>query len=410
MCVPLSAREEVVGVISFVSAESGRRYGPEDLALAEELARRAGTAVENARLYREVEERAQAARVLETVGDGVFLVDRDGVIRLWNRAAQVLTGFRREQVVGQRAVDVLPGWAELASRVPIAVAPGPAAAEALPIELGGGERWISMSGVGFEEGTVYACRDITEERGLERMRQDLVATVSHELRTPLAAIYGAALTLGRDDIELEQGLHAKLLDVIVEESARLADIVNDLLLASQLDADRLDVRVEQCDATALVESVVDAARTHLPDGVSLQVEPSTPDLPAVAADAEQLRQVLDNLIDNAVKYSPDGGEVRIALEGAGDVVRFRVADQGLGVPSPEHSRIFEKFYRLDPDMTRGIGGTGLGLYISRELVRRVNGRIWVEPNDGRGSVFYVEIPAATATAGETPLKRAGLAQ
>jgi PAS domain S-box-containing protein len=410
MCVPLSAREEVVGVISFVSAESGRRYGPEDLALAEELARRAGTAVENARLYREVEERAQAARVLETVGDGVFLVDRDGVIRLWNRAAQVLTGFRREQVVGQRAVDVLPGWAELASRVPIAVAPGPAAAEALPIELGGGERWISMSGVGFEEGTVYAFRDITEERGLERMRQDLVATVSHELRTPLAAIYGAALTLGRDDIELEQGLHAKLLDVIVEESARLADIVNDLLLASQLDADRLDVRVEQCDATALVESVVDAARTHLPDGVSLQVEPSTPDLPAVAADAEQLRQVLDNLIDNAVKYSPDGGEVRIALEGAGDVVRFRVADQGLGVPTPEHSRIFEKFYRLDPDMTRGIGGTGLGLYISRELVRRVNGRIWVEPNDGRGSVFYVEIPAATATAGETPLKRAGLAQ
>jgi two-component system, OmpR family, sensor histidine kinase VicK len=104
--------------------------------------------------------------------------------------------------------------------------------------------------------------------------------------------------------------------------------------------------------------------------------------------------VLDNLIDNAFKYSPDGGEVRIRLEPADDYVRFTVSDEGLGIPRPEAARIFEKFYRLDPHMARGIGGTGLGLYIARELVRRMSGRIWVEPNDGRGSVFYVEIPAA----------------
>ena len=110
MGVPLVVRDQVLGVISFVAAESGRRYGPDDLALAEELARRAGIAVENAQLYREVEERAQAARVLETVGDGVFLIDLDGVVRLWNRAAESITKLSRSEVVGKKAGDVLPGW------------------------------------------------------------------------------------------------------------------------------------------------------------------------------------------------------------------------------------------------------------------------------------------------------------
>jgi two-component system sensor histidine kinase VicK len=108
--------------------------------------------------------------------------------------------------------------------------------------------------------------------------------------------------------------------------------------------------------------------------------------------------VLANLLDNAVKYSPAGGDVRVRLEAAGKYVRFTVADEGLGIPVAEQSRIFEKFYRLDPDMTGGIGGTGLGLYISRELVRRVHGRIWVESNAGRGSLFHVEIPAVSEPA------------
>jgi PAS domain S-box-containing protein len=394
MGVPLITRGRTLGVISFVVAESGRRYGPADLALAEDLARRASTAIENAQLYREVEERAQAARVLETVADGVFLVDVEGIVRLWNRAAEAITKLVRSEVVGRRADEVLPGWQDLAARVPVAGAPGPATATTFPLELGGEERWLSISGVGLDEGTVYAFRDFTEERALEQIRQDLVSTVSHELRTPLAAIYGSALTLAREDLELEEATHTKLLEVIVEESARLAEIVNDLLLASQLDAGVLEVHVEPCDAHALAASVLDAARTHLPEGMRIGLDPSREDVPQVCADEGQLRQVLTNLIDNAVKYSPDGGDVKVRLEAAGEYVRFTVADKGLGIPPTEQSRIFEKFYRLDPDMTRGIGGTGLGLYICRELVRRVHGRIWVEPNDGRGSIFHVEIPVA----------------
>jgi signal transduction histidine kinase len=192
----------------------------------------------------------------------------------------------------------------------------------------------------------------------------------------------------------------------VAESVRLTAIVNDLLLSSQLDAGRLDVHIESCDPRALTESVVDAARTHLPDGVRVELEATEAELPPVAADESQLRQVLDNLLDNAIKYSPAGGDVQLSVEAADDVVRFAVADSGLGIPADEQSRIFEKFYRLDPDMTGGIGGTGLGLYIARELVRRVDGRIWVESNGGRGSTFYVEIPVA-AQAEEKPRQKAG---
>ncbi|HSC73634.1 MAG TPA: ATP-binding protein [Gaiellaceae bacterium] len=385
MCVPLVAHGEVLGVISLVAAGSGRRYGPEDLAVAEELARRAGTAVENAKLYREVEERAQAARVLETVGDGVFLVDVDGVVRLWNRAAEAISGIRRDEVVGRRLDDLLSGWEHVKT-----------GAETLPFERDGHERWVSISGVEFDEGIVYAFQDITDERALEQIRQDLVATVSHELRTPLAAIYGSAMTLNRDDLELAGDITTRLLNVIVEESKRLTTIVSDLLLAGQLDAGRLEVHIQSCDPGALTASVAEAARTHLPDGVRVEIEPVADDVPPVAADESQLRQVLDNLLDNAIKYSPSGGDVRLGVEAVDDAVRFTVADQGLGIPPVEQERIFEKFYRLDPDMTGGIGGTGLGLYIARELVRRVGGRIWVEPNDGGGSVFRVEIPAAAA--------------
>jgi two-component system phosphate regulon sensor histidine kinase PhoR len=393
MCVPLVTRGEILGVISFVSAESGRRYGPDDLALAEELARRAGTAVENAQLYREVEERAQAARVLETIGDGVCLVDDTGVVRLWNRAAEAITGVRRDEILGRRLEELLPGWGNVSTR-----------AETLPLEREGRERWVSISGVAFAEGVVHAFHDTSEEHALEQIRQDLVATVSHELRTPLAAIYGSALTLNRGDLELQLDIKEKLLNVIVAESARLTGIVNDLLLASQLDAGRLEVHIESCDPRALTESVVEAARTHLPEGVRVELQPIDGEVPAVAADEVQLRQVLDNLLDNAVKYSPAGGAVELRVEAADDVVRFAVADTGLGIPTAEQSRIFEKFYRLDPDMTGGIGGTGLGLYIARELVRRVDGRIWVEPNDGPGSVFWVEIPAAAQT-GEKPRQK-----
>jgi signal transduction histidine kinase len=117
-------------------------------------------------------------------------------------------------------------------------------------------------------------------------------------------------------------------------------------------------------------------------------------LPQVAADPDKLRQILTNLIDNGIKYSPDGGRVEIEIGRSGGRVRFRVTDEGLGIPPAEQDRIFEKFFRLDPNLTRGVGGTGLGLYISRELVTRMNGRIWVDSDGRTGSSFFLELPIA----------------
>ena len=392
--VPLIARGEIFGSVTLVTAESGRVYGDEDSTLAAELARHAAAAIDNARLYAESERRSRAARALEAVGDGVVLVDRGGVIRLWNAAATTITGVPEEEALGREIEEVVHRWREIAPLIPVASKPGePVRAETVPVELGGRELWISGSGVGFEEGTVYAFRDLTEEKALEELKADFVATVSHELRTPLAAIYGSAQTIRRTDIELDPEIHDQLLGVIASESDRLGTIVNDLLVAGRLDADQLPISVERCDPGALATSVVDAARTHLPESVELGLE--VPDrIPNVVADPGQLHQVLVNLVDNAIKYSPQGGPVALSIANGDGAIRFTVSDHGLGIPASEHRRIFEKFYRLDPDMTRGIGGTGLGLYISRELVRRMDGKIWVESRLGEGSTFVVELPAA----------------
>ena len=394
LCVPLVARDEALGAISFMQSESGRVYGEDDLALARELARHAAIAIDNAQLYEEAERRAQAARVLQSVGDGVVLVDREGVIRLWNTAAAAIAGLPEADVLGRPIAEVIPRWDELAELVPVASSPTePVRAVTTPVEIQGRELWISASGVALGEGIVYALRDLTEEHLLEKMRTDFVATVSHELRTPLAAIYGSAQTILRPDLELGDEIRDELLGVIASESDRLAEIVSDLLLSSHLDSGRLPVQIESCDAVELAATVVESARTHLPDDVAVELA-ARPGLPRVAADPGQLRQVLGNLVDNAIKYSPGGGRVALEVADGDATIRFSVTDGGIGMPRSELRRIFEKFYRLDPDMTRGIGGTGLGLYISRELVQRMAGTISVESTLGQGSTFVVELPVA----------------
>jgi len=393
--VPLIARGEVFGAISLVTAESARTYEEEDVALAQELARHAAAAIDNARLYEESERRGRAARVLAAVGDGVVMVDLEGAIRLWNPAAAAITGLRETEVLGQRMADVVPGWTEPGARIPVGDPGAHVRAETVPIEVDGRELWISASGVRLDEGTVYAFRDLTEERALEQLKSEFVATVSHELRTPLAAIYGSAQTIRRDDLDLGEETRHELLGVIATEADRLASIVNDLLVASHLDSGWLAVQIERCNPFELARAVVESAKTHLPGRVELKLK-TAKELPHVAADAGQLQQVLTNLVDNAIKYSPEGGVVRLELQNGDAGVRFSVIDNGLGIPGSEHRRIFEKFYRLDPDMTRGVGGTGLGLYICRELVRRMHGEIWVESRLGKGSTFVVELPAANA--------------
>jgi PAS domain S-box-containing protein len=390
--VPMKARGRTLGALMLVSTDPKRPYDDDALTFAEHLGRRAAIAVDNALIYSRSEQRAHAARALAFVADGVLLVDEDGIVRIWNAAAEVITGLPEREVVGRQAAEAVPGWAAIDAHVPVAAGPGTPRAETVPLELAHGERWLSISGVSLPGGTVYAFRDLTEERRVERLKSEFVSTISHELRTPLAAIYGAALTLQRQDPQLDDQ-REKLLDVVAAEAERLARIVNDILWVSRVESGTLHVEVESCEPTLLASAVVEAARAHLPGNLSLGLE-AAPDLPLVAADADKVRQILSNLVDNAVKYSPDGGVIRMRITSDDDHVLFAVVDEGLGVPASEQHRIFEKFYRLDPELTRGVGGTGLGLYISRELVRRMNGRIHVDSTEGVGATFTVELPIA----------------
>jgi two-component system phosphate regulon sensor histidine kinase PhoR len=228
---------------------------------------------------------------------------------------------------------------------------------------------------------------------LEALKADFIATASHELRTPLAAVYGAAQTLLRHDFALDEGGRDRFVSLIADESERLGRIVNEILLANQLDAGRLDLGTEPFDSVEVVERVVEATRAFAPAEISFQIS-AEEELPLVAADRDKARQVLVNLVENAIKYSPDGGKIEVGVEARAGAVRFCVRDEGLGIPEGEEKRIFEKFYRLDPQMSRGVGGTGLGLYICNELVTRMGGRIWVEANGKKGSTFLFELPAA----------------
>ena len=228
-------------------------------------------------------------------------------------------------------------------------------------------------------------------RELDRLKDEFIAVVSHELRTPLASVYGAAMTLER--AELDESHREAMLGIVYRESARLARLVDQVLWASRLGSARDATVIETLDAAELAREVVDSARAHLSPAHALDLT-CADSLPPVAGDGEKVKQVLFNLVDNAVKYSPDGGRIEIRLASANGSVRFAVVDEGLGIPDAEQRRIFDKFHRLDPNLRRGVGGTGLGLYICSELVKHMNGRIWVRSREGEGSTFAFELPHA----------------
>ena len=391
--VPLRSGERIFGALTLVT--ESRELQDSEFELARELAARAAIAVENARLYREAERRAEAALALAYVGDGVILLDRDGRVRFWNAAAAAITGVREADAVGRPPAEVVPAWEELTRLAELADAEAPERARpvTVPVATASGDRWVAVTGVAFDEGVVYALRDVSDEQALERARSDFVATASHELRTPLAAVYGAARTLLRTDIEIPGDQRDRFLEIIVSETERLTAIVSQILLAGQLEEGRVDVTTAATDLKPLAESALDSARLRAPEQIELRLEQNG--VPAVAlADEDKLRQVLVNLLDNAIKYSPDGGEVVVELEGGNGRVRLAVRDRGLGIPPGEHERIFEKFYRLDPALTRGVGGSGLGLFISRELVGRMGGSLTVRSQAGEGAAFVVDLPAA----------------
>jgi PAS domain S-box-containing protein len=334
------------------------------------------------------EQGANAARALRHVSDAVVMLDDASRILSWNAAAAELFGISAEAALGKPAGSVFPEFGVLIER---------SGGELTPVRIGGEERWLAISLSRFEGGRVITLRDATAEHTLERARADFVTTASHELRTPLTAVYGSVRTLIEREDELDDNTRRRLLRMIEQESDHLAQIVDQLLVTAQIDRGGLRLEERECDVREICASVVEAAESRKPETIHLALVAPAAAI-SIRCDPPRLRQVLVNLVENAIKYSPEGGRVEVRLADTPDRLRIEVRDEGLGIPPSEQSRIFEKFYRLDADMTRGVGGSGLGLYISREIVEQMGGLLSVRSRRGAGSTFIVTLPRAVSPA------------
>jgi two-component system phosphate regulon sensor histidine kinase PhoR len=243
------------------------------------------------------------------------------------------------------------------------------------------------------EGAILVFHDITELRRLERIRQDFVANVSHELRTPLSSIKGYAETLydGKVKDAKEQ---QEFLGIVYRESDRLAKLIDDLLDLSKIESGRMSLVLLPVDLGPLANrtrGVVEKLAREKSIKIDIEIPP---DLPKTLADERRISQVLLNLLDNAIKYTPDGGSVKVSAFRKDDFVQVDVSDTGVGIPEPDLYRIFERFYRVDKGRSRELGGTGLGLSIVKHIVQAHGGQVWVKSEAGRGSTFSFTVPKA----------------
>jgi two-component system phosphate regulon sensor histidine kinase PhoR len=404
MMVPVKLEGRVAGVVQLMTDHGV--YTQEQVELFEGLVAQMAASVRNARLQKErtrleageaaaqavAAEREQAAQVLEAVGDGIFLVDQLGVVRLWNRAAELITGLRGEAVRDRPLSDAIAEWAELAERIPIASGGAKADAVTLPVQIGSHDLWLSFVAVDSDAGVIYAFRDLTNETRLEEEKNDLVATISHELRTPITAVYGAATTLLHREAALDERQRRQLLEVIEAEGRRLAHITEEVLLTSQLDREDLRITHEAVNVADVVRTTVEAMGTRLPDAAPIELNIRT-QVGAASGDPNRIQQVVLNLLDNAIKYGGADG-VAVHVDAENGAIRIAVSDKGPGIELAEQERIFEKFYRADPQLAQAPAGTGLGLYISRELVERMGGSLRLISDPGEGATFTVSLPAA----------------
>jgi PAS domain S-box-containing protein len=393
--VPLSGPEgSLAGVLS-VYARKPRQWRPEEIEALLALAGNTSAALANAELYSRVSlEKERSVAILANIADGIVAVDRDGQVVLWNSAAEEITGVPQEEAIGRTTVQVLQRQLESSE------AGTPSGQRLVSITRGGEEVWLSLSEavmrdpLGAVAGRIFAFRDISADRMVEEVKSDFVAAVSHELRTPLTSIYGFAETLLRQDVPFGDEERRIFLGYIASESERLTEIVDQLLNVARLDAGDLQVDLGRIDVGSVVSELVETVEES---GVmnSHRFEIDLPEEPLAAeADPDKVRQVFSILVENALRYSPGGGIVTVGARRNRDRVEMRVADEGIGIPAAERERIFRKFYRAESAARDGAAGTGLGLFIAKELVTAMGGRIWVDSAEGEGSRFSFELPAA----------------
>jgi two-component system phosphate regulon sensor histidine kinase PhoR len=348
-----------------------------------------------------LQEKSKMAGILSHILSGVIVIDRAGRVLLVNSAAERMIGLNAADMIGRWHWEAGPHHG-LAALVDEAITRG--AVQKREVQLQTPQELTLEANItpilqsnGASSGAVVLLHDVTEWRRIERMRSDFVANVSHELRTPITGLKGFAETLldgALDDPDTAR----QFVQIMKDEADRLGRLVEDLLDLSRIEAKQTTLRLAPVEPERVLRAVVEAFSARATQvGVEMSCAVACEDAEdfLVMADEDRLKQVLINLVNNALQFTPQGGQIRLSARRAGDQVRFAVQDTGVGIPSTDLSRVFERFYRVDKTRSRQSGGTGLGLSIVKHLVEAHGGRVGVESEVGRGSTFYFELPLAS---------------
>jgi PAS domain S-box-containing protein len=410
VCVPLiiEKRDEenrvvdksTIGVLHAFNKRHGEDFNDEDVRLLERMARNVGSIIANLQMYREVvEEKEELAQTFESLTSGLVLVSTEGRLNQINATARAV--FQAPQdALGKDMSEVIKDAAVVDAIQKLIDGTDPGKVETYVV-LGNSERiyesqFASVTGQdGKSIGVVAILADVTEIRSIDRMKSSFVAMASHELRTPLTAIKGFSSTLleGLDEEMYTKDDQREFLGIVVGECDRLRRLIDDLLNTSRIEAgESLSPNYGQVDLTDLIHKVAmvqkQATNKHT---IKVEIENPLPKL--IVGDQDKMDQILTNLMNNAIKYSPNGGDVIIHARNEGKTLLIGVKDQGLGIPKDHLAKVFEKFHRVNNDDNRKIYGTGLGLFLVKHLVEQVHmGKIWCDSEVGVGSDFMFRIP------------------
>jgi PAS domain S-box-containing protein len=353
--------------------------------------------------------------VLDAANDGIAMLDRSGHFVLINRRFGELLGGRPEALLNHTAEEAPPPLLErlarLSSRLAVLLPGHEQDARGVAEEIialdGSDKRFLQfytapVQGEDGQEtiGRILVLRDVTRERELDKMKTDFISVVSHELRTPLTSIKGYTdLLLSGATGELSE-LQSEFLGIIQSSTTRLSNLINDILDISRIESGTIQIKHEPIDYRAIVSDTLRLMKAAA-DEKQISMDASLPEfIPPVRGDTDKVTQVLANLVSNAIKYTPEGGWVKVSLEVSGEAsVTTCVADSGIGVAEEDQPKLFQKFFRADNSSTREAGGTGLGLVIAKTTIELLGGAIWLESAPGRGSRFFFTLPLFPETAG-----------
>lgn len=319
--------------------------------------------------------------------DGVVAYDNQGKLIHCNPAAAVLLDRNPEQCLYEEIFASLYPFEKVISMEK---------SDFLESELSVGERSVELYFAPFSDeqsrGVLIVLHDITEQRKTEERRREFVANVSHELRTPLTNVRSYAETIREADGDLPREMENSFLDVVIGETDRMTHIVQDLLTLSRLDSGRSEMNMARFPFAAAIDAVLRSIELEARRHKHELTHDYSDSLPLIMGDRGRLEQVMLNVLGNAVKYTPDGGHIHVTAGSGEDTVWMEVADDGIGIPEEDRSRIFERFYRVDKARSRESGGTGLGLSIATEIVERHNGTLSLVDREGPGTTVRLELP------------------